>query len=93
MAGTSPTPSELGKALSNPDAAQRRASRDMERVRAEGVAEGRQQARAEFLSYLEKRYMAPDIVRGEPKADAILTLTKEMAEFFRNWASTPKGRH
>lgn len=45
----------------------------------EGMLEGKKRA----LSYLEAKYMHPSTARGTPEAEAILTLTRELATYLR----------
>lgn len=51
----------------------------------EGVAEGKTQALNDLLNWLSDRYIAnperPD--RGSPRAEALLTVTRELAAHFR----------
>lgn len=79
---TAPSPKDL---LGDPKKAAKRHAAQLERIRAEGVVEGREQARKELLDYLEWMYCKdpnrPD--RDTQEARAILMVTKRAMEFIR----------
>jgi len=56
---------------------------DFQAGRKKGFEEGRIEARKEVLSYLEQKYMNPEIERGSVEGDAILALTRELAKFLK----------
>lgn len=39
--------------------------------------------RKKVLDWLEAKYMEADVARGDPKADAILELTRELSRLMR----------
>ena len=57
--------------------------RDIDRARAEGVAEGRSAARKEIVDHLQKMYLDPKVERGSDRGSAILEVTREICNFIR----------
>lgn len=50
---------------------------------AQGRKEGREGLRKEVLDWLEAKYMAPEIERKTPEAEAILSLARELSLFMK----------
>lgn len=81
---TSPSPSDVVKAMSTPSASQTRYKRDIERARGEGIVEGREQARHEILTFLEERYLGlPGNQHKGDEGKAILELTMALSKFIK----------
>ncbi len=49
----------------------------------QGREEGRKETRRDVLDWLEREYMAPEIVRDTLEAKAILTVANELSKFLK----------
>ena len=80
MVTPQPTPRTIADAAADPAVLRRAASEA--RIRAEGVAEGRQIARAELLDWLHKKYMSDAVERGSLEGQCLLKITAEFCGQF-----------
>jgi len=85
-------PKDVSRLLGSPALKAQRESAALERALAVAKQEGRSEARQEYLTWLEKRYMGSDVERGTDLGKAILTIAKEMALHFRQEIVRGKGR-
>lgn len=49
----------------------------------DGKREGRREIRVEVLTFLESKYLEPDVVRETPLAEQLLQMVRELSELMR----------
>jgi len=84
-----PSPAMIAALTADPQHRQR----DMVRLRAEGVAEGRQACRKEVLDWLEVEHSRAAGIGDNAKAQATLELTRDLSRFLQGLAPVAKKRN
>ena len=74
-----PTPASILKSVSQ-DAGYKR---DLERAFAEGRKEGRSEARAEIIEWLQREYMKDGVSRAGERGAALLQVARDFTAWFK----------